>query len=45
MKKHYFLTLMTCALCSVSVGAQVHTSPQMMGAGNVLDPALVAKQG
>ena len=45
MKKHYFLTLMTCALCSVSVGAQVHTSPQMMGAGNVLDPALVARQG
>ena len=45
MKKHYFLTLMVCALCSMSVEAQVQFSPQKMGSGNVLDPALVAKQG
>lgn len=45
MKKHYFLTLMACALCSMSVEAQVQFSPQTMGSGNVLDPALVAKQG
>lgn len=45
MKKHYFLTLMACALCSMSVEAQVQFSPQKMGSGNVLDPALVARQG
>ena len=45
MKKHYFLTLMVCALCSMSVEAQVQFSPQKMGSGNVLDPALVARQG
>ena len=45
MKKHYFLTLMACALCSMSVEAQVQFSTQTMGPGNVLDPALVAKQG
>lgn len=45
MKKHYFLTLMACALCSMSVEAQVQFSPQTMGSGNVLDPALVARQG
>lgn len=28
MKKHYFLTLMACALCSMSVEAQVQFSPQ-----------------
>ena len=45
MKKHYFLTLMACALCSMSVEAQVLFSTQTMGPGNVLDPALVARQG
>lgn len=45
MKKHYFLTLMACALCSMSVEAQVQFSTQTMGPGNVLDPALVARQG
>ena len=36
---------MVCALCSMSVEAQVQFSPQKMGSGNVLDPALVARQG
>lgn len=36
---------MACALCSMSVEAQVQFSTQTMGPGNVLDPALVARQG